>query len=236
VALLKNAPKLQTLPIRDVVYEHLRKAIVSGELAAGTTFTDQEVADDFGISRTPVREAVQKLESAGYIERVPMRGNKVCSLSPLELAYSFSVRKALETLAVRYAALNIGKGELERLAALLAKAETFLEGPRGEEGLEEYYAILRSFNEIVFEASGSPRLAELIWAQRELFDRYRVMRDVVSRRPRKSLERRKALYAALEARDAEAAAAIWAENLAESFATWRDSGGHAKELERFRFL
>jgi DNA-binding GntR family transcriptional regulator len=236
VAILKDVPKLQTQPIREVVYEHLRKAIVSGELAADTSFTDQEVADEFGISRTPVREAVQKLESAGYIERVPMRGNRVRGLSPLELAYSFSVRKAIETLAVRYAALNIAEADLERLASLISKAEAFLAESRGDEGLAEYYAILKSFNEIVFKASGSPHLAELIWAQRELFDRYRVMRDVVSRRPHKSLERRRGLYAALRARDPEAASAIWAENLAESFATWREVSGYAKELEPFRFL
>ena len=236
MAVLKDAPKLQQPPMRDLVYEHIRKAIVSGELTVGTMFTDQEIADEFGISRTPVREAVQKLESGGYIERVPMQGNRVCGFSPLELAYSFSIRKALETLALRYAALNISEEELEELASLLARGEEALSRSPDGAGLEEYFALIKRFNEVAFGACGSAHLLELIWSQRELFDRYRVMRDVVTHRARQSLERRRSLYGALKRRDPEEASRIWAENLRESYSIWQESNGLAEELVDFRFL
>ena len=108
MGLLKDIPELRTPPIRDIIYERLRKAIVQGELKADSYFNDHEISEEFGVSRTPIREAVQKLESDGYIERVPMKGYRVCGLSTHELAHCFSIRKALETLAVRYSALYMG--------------------------------------------------------------------------------------------------------------------------------
>ena len=93
--------------MREIIYEHLRKAIVYGELKADAMFTDAEIAEEFGVSRTPAREALQKLESNGYIQRITMKGNRVLGISPYELAHSFTIRKALETLAFKYSAIRI---------------------------------------------------------------------------------------------------------------------------------
>lgn len=234
--LLKNVPELRTKPMRDIIYEHLRKAIVRGELKADSTFTDGEIADEYGVSRTPVREAVQKLEAEGYIERVPMKGNRVCSVSPYELANSFAIRKALETLAVRYAALRITDEELDAMRELLLEADAVFAGFSGDELLDRFFPIVKKFNKIAFEACGSDRLTELVWAQREIFDRYMVMRIILPNRINKSLSRRKLLYEALAAHDPERAAAVWTEHLDESFVIWREKSGYAKELEEFRFF
>ncbi len=234
--LLKNVPELRTKPMRDIIYEHLRKAIVRGELKADSTFTDGEIADEYGVSRTPVREAVQKLEAEGYIERVPMKGNRVCSVSPYELANSFAIRKALETLAVRYAALRITDEELDAMRELLMEADAVFAGFSGDELLDGFFRIVKKFNKIAFEACGSDRLTELVWAQRELFDRYMVMRIILPNRINKSLSRRKLLYEALASHDPERAAAVWTEHLDESFVIWREKSGYAKELEEFRFF
>ena len=234
--LLKNVPELRTKPMRDVIYEHLRKAIIRGELKADATFTDGEIADEYGVSRTPVREAVQKLEAEGYIERVPMRGNRICSVSPYELANSFAIRKALETLAVRYAAVRIADEELDRMHTLLTEADAAFAEYAGDELLDRFFPIVKKFNKITFEACGSERLAELVWAQREVFDRYMVMRIILPNRINKSLSRRKLLYEALAAHDPERAAAVWTEHLDESFDIWREKSGYAKELEDFQFF
>ncbi|HQL84895.1 MAG TPA: GntR family transcriptional regulator, partial [Rectinema sp.] len=82
MSLLQEVPDLHIQPMREVIYERLRKAIVLGELQPDSYFTDADIAHEFGVSRTPAREALQKLESNGYIERVPKKGNRILGISP----------------------------------------------------------------------------------------------------------------------------------------------------------
>lgn len=237
MAFLKDVPDLRAQPMREIIYEHLRKAIVYGELKADAYFTDQEIADEFGVSRTPAREALQKLESNGYIERVPMKGNRVCGLTAYELAHSFSIRKALETLAIKYSAIRITEDELARMSDILDDLEAVYRGSLPKDRmLDELFPLIKKFNELAFGACRSQRIIESVWAQREIFDRYRVMRLVLPNRVERSIARRRALYDAFRAHDAEAACAVWAEHLDESFAIWREKSGFAKELEGFHFF
>ncbi len=220
--------------MKDIIYTHIRKAIVDGELAIGTIFTDMEIANEFGISRTPVHEAFQKLEDNGYIERIPMRGNRVCCLSPRELAYSFSLRKAIETLAIRYSTLNISEAGLAELDGLLAEAKTVLSKVSKGNGLDEYDTIIRCFDVMVFEACGSTRLTEFIWTQRELFDRYDVKREPIQSEAQYRLCCRKSLFQALKARDPDAACKVWTVNFTESYSTWREGSGNTAALQDFQ--
>lgn len=233
---LKDVPDLHTQPMRDIIYEHLRKAIVQGDLKADTYFTDAEIADEFGVSRTPVREAVQKLEMGGYIERIPMRGNRVRGLSPMELAHSFGIRKSLEVLAVRYAAVRITDAELKELKSLVGSAEEAIATQPAEQRLETIFPLVKSFNEIAFQACKSEHLTALIWAEREIFDRYRVMRVVLPNRLERSIARRRSLCEAFCARDPERAAAIWIEHLNESYTIWREKSGFGEQLKDFIFF
>ncbi|PKL07046.1 MAG: hypothetical protein CVV53_01330 [Spirochaetae bacterium HGW-Spirochaetae-9] len=233
---LKQVPDLRAQPMREVIYEHLRKAIVYGELKADTTFTDQEIADEFSVSRTPAREALQKLESNGYIERVPMKGNRVLGISPYELAHSFTIRKALETLAVKYSARRITDAELSEMSKILDQLDHIRATLTGEKLLESLFPLIKIFNEIAFEACKSARILESVWAQREIFDRYRVMRLVLPNRIDKSIQRRRDLYNAFLAHDPERASAIWAEHLDESFVIWKDHSGFAEQLKDFMFF
>lgn len=236
MGLLKDIPELRTPPIRDIIYERLRKAILQGELKADSYFNDHEISEEFGVSRTPIREAVQRLESDGYIERVPMKGYRVCGLSTQELAHCFSIRKALETLAVRYTALYITEAQLGELGEILRLAEEALSRLQGDKLLDEIMPLVKRYNEITFNACGSERLTELVWSLREVFDRYRVMRVVLPNHVELSLSRRRALYEAFRARDPERAAGIWAAHLDESFGIWREKSGRAEELKDFRFF
>ena len=233
---LKDVPDLRAKPMREIIYEHLRKAIVCGDLKPETIFTDAELAEEFNVSRTPVREALQKLESNGYIERVPMKGNKVCGVSPYELAHSFSIRKSLETLAIKYAALRITEEELTALADVLSQIDIAYRQLMGDQLLEELFPLIKRFNEIAFGACKSERIIELVWVQRELFDRYRVMRLVLPNRIERSISRRKKLYEAFKNHDPDMACKIWTEHLEESFRIWREKSGFADELKDFVFF
>jgi len=236
MSLLNDVPDLRAQPMREIIYEHLRKAIVYGELKADAMFTDQEIADEFGVSRTPAREALQKLESNGYIERVPMKGNRVCGISSYELAHSFSIRKALETLAVKYSAARITEDELARMADVLADIDAAKATLPKDRLLEELFPLIKKFNELAFGACKSQRIIESVWAQRELFDRYRVMRLVLPNRIEKSIGRRRDLYEAFKAHDSDRACRIWSEHLDESFSIWREKSGFADQLKDFAFF
>lgn len=236
MSLLTEVPDLRAMPRRDIIFEHLRKVIINGELGAETYFTDAEIAEEFGVSRTPAREALQKLESSGYIERVPMRGNRVLGMSPYELAHSFAIRKAIETLGIRYSALRIDVEELSSLAKTLEQLDHVQASLRGEKLLETLFPLIKQFNETTFNACKSKHLAESIWAQRELFDRYRVMRIVLPSHIEKSIQRRHELYTALFSHDPEKASSVWTEHLDESFVIWRENSGYLEQLKDFRLL
>jgi len=236
VGLLKDVPELRSLPMRDVIFERLRKAIVQGELPAGSYFTDVELAEEFGVSRMPVREAVQKLESSGYIERVPMKGNRVSVVTPFEVAHTYAIRKALETLAVQYSALRITDEELAKLRSILDRCDALFSTLSGQDLIEQYLPLIHQYNELAIQACRSERLIELIWAQRELIDRSGVMSLILPFHMDKSLIHRKELYEAFKSRDPEKARTVWDENLGESFAIWREKSGNAKELADFRLI
>lgn len=233
---LRDVPDLRTQPVRDIIFERLRKAIVQGELKPDTYFTDVEIAEEFGVSRTPVREAVQKLELGGYIERVPMRGNRVLGLSPRELAHSFAIRKALEMLALRYTALRISEDDLARMEDILDRLEAFAASGRAQTDPEQLFALVKEYNAVLFRSCGSEHLEGLVYAQREVFDRYGVMRVVLPNRVDRSVSRRRQLWEAFRARDPDRAATIWSEHLDESFEIWRDKSGYWEELKDFPFF
>jgi len=236
MGMLKNIPELKTPPIRDIIYERLRKAIIESELKAGDTFTDNEIAEEFGVSRTPIREAVQKLESEGYIKQVTMKGYQVCGFSPLELAHCFAMRKALESLAVRYTCIYIDEAGLAELNGLLGRIELAFTQQQGDKLVEEVIPLVKRYNEVVFNNCGSERLEELIWSTREIFDRYRVNRIVLPNHVELSLSRRRDLYNAFVARDPEKAAEVWSLHLEDSFRIWCEKSGHGAELKDFRFF
>jgi len=236
MSLLQHVPDIHIQPMREVIYEHLRKAIVLGELKPDSFFTDADIAEEFGVSRTPAREALQKLESNGYIERVPKKCNHVLGISPYELAHSYAIRKALETLAVKYSATRITEPELEEMKKILDELYEAQKTLSGNELLESLFPNIKRFNEVAFEACKSARIIEAVWAQREIFDRYRVMRIVLPNRIDKSINRRNELYKAFLARDPERACQIWTEHLNESFAIWREKSGYAEVLKDFQFF
>jgi DNA-binding GntR family transcriptional regulator len=236
MSLLQEVPDLHIQPMREVIYERLRKAIVLGELQPDSYFTDADIAHEFGVSRTPAREALQKLESNGYIERVPKKGNRILGISAYELAHSYSIRKALETLAVRYSAIRITEAELVEMKEVLDKIYEIRQSMTGDELLENLLPSIKCFNEIAFEACKSSRLTEAVWSEREIFDRYRVLRMVFSNRIDKSIHRRNELYKAFLAHDPDLACQIWTDHLNESFQIWREKSGNSEVLKDFQFF
>jgi DNA-binding GntR family transcriptional regulator len=110
-------------PLRDKVVDELRRRIIDGVYEPGDRLTEERLADDFGVSRNPVREAIRVLEAEGFLHAQPRRGAVVASLSVRDVEDLFDVRLSLETLAATLAAERAGTSGAA-LEKLLARAKT----------------------------------------------------------------------------------------------------------------
>ena len=107
------------LPLRDVVFNTLRQAILRGELQPGERLLEIHLANKLGVSRTPIREAMRKLELEGLVLMIPRKGAVVAEITEKSLRDVLEVRKALEELAVKLACEKIQDEEIDELKDLL---------------------------------------------------------------------------------------------------------------------
>ena len=103
------------LPLRDVVFNTLRQAILRGELKPGERLMEIKLANKLGVSRTPIREAIRKLELEGLVLMVPRKGAEVADISEKSLRDVLEVRKALEELAVKLTCDKIKYAQIREL-------------------------------------------------------------------------------------------------------------------------
>jgi len=141
---------------------------MSGELALGTRLRQETLAEEFGVSRTPVREALRQLQATGMLEILPRRGATVRGPSPRDIREAYVVRAELEGLAVQLAAELITDDELGQLreaAALFSQAVARFTAP-GERSREfsdaEWPSANDLFHEVILRASGNHRLYETV--------------------------------------------------------------------------
>ncbi|WP_166787930.1 GntR family transcriptional regulator [Cryobacterium adonitolivorans] len=144
----------------ETVYLTLRARILSGELSANTTLREQALAAELGVSRTPVREALRRLDEAGLVTFVPNRGATVVAWTVEELRETYIVRAGLESRAAGLAASRITVDELDRLAVLIDAMEPVLTAD-DDAGIAALGSLNAEFHHIVVAASRSPQLMTL---------------------------------------------------------------------------
>jgi DNA-binding GntR family transcriptional regulator len=155
----------------DKLASQLYARVLSGELPSGTRLRQEALAEEFGVSRTPVREALRKLQAGGLVEVQPNRGAVVRGLSPREIRDAYEVRAALEALAAQLAAERISREQLQRLnhaqgefRSALERTEARRRGGR-EVGVREirlWGSANDEFHQTIHEASGNDVLAEAL--------------------------------------------------------------------------
>ena len=158
------------LPLRDVVFNTLRQAILRGELKPGERLMEIQLANKLGVSRTPIREAIRKLELEGLVLMIQRKGAEVADISEKSLRDVLEVRKALEELAVQLACDKITKEEIEDLKKA---AEDFKKILKSRDITEIAEADVR-FHDIIFMATDNQKLVQLLNNLREQMYRFRV--------------------------------------------------------------
>jgi DNA-binding GntR family transcriptional regulator len=183
----------------ELVYDNLRQAIVRGDLAPGTRLVESRIAGSQGISRTPVREAIHKLEREYFIERLPRGGFGVLGLSRQDIVETFGIRSVLEGYAARLAAINYQADDLKPLEAKIDEFERLLRRNQLR-GLPD---VNTQFHDLLYALSRSPRLVGMIDALRDHIFRFRqiILRD--ASRARISNDDHRLILEHIRGRDAE---------------------------------
>lgn len=192
------------LPLRDVVFNTLRKAILKGELKPGERLMEIALAEKLGVSRTPVREAMRKLENEGLVVMAPRRGAQVANITEKDLNDVLEVRIALENLSIEKACDRMNE---EELAELKAAAENF-DRTMEEGNLVKLAEADVAFHEVIYRASDNKRLMQVLNNLREHIYRYRVeyLKDEDTRN--QLVSEHEKLYEAIKNRDVRLAQEI----------------------------
>lgn len=196
-------------PLRELVLEAIRQAIIDGTLKPRERLMEIQLAEELGVSRTPIREALRKLEMEGFIVMVPRKGAYVADLSFKDIADVFEIRSALEGLAASLAAERITSEELEEMErCLVEKAEAILEN-----NMDKLVLVDTKFHETIYKASRNERLTNIINNLREQIQRYRATTLAYPGRMQESLDEHRAIVEALQARDVHLARQLAGEHI-----------------------
>jgi len=152
----KIIEKHQTL--REKILETIRDAILKGSLKPGEKVAEPELAERFGISRTPIREAFRQLESEGYLTVIPRKGAVVAALSEKDVDEFYAIKSILEGYAAELAATRLSQKEIEKLQAINEK----LRNLAAEGDVKNFYRAHNEFHDLFIKAADNQKLAELI--------------------------------------------------------------------------
>jgi DNA-binding GntR family transcriptional regulator len=166
---------MPTNPLRDQAYKHIHGKLLAGELPAGHVVSEHSLAREIGISRTPVREAIQRLEQEGILEQVPRYGTIVRRPERRDLEELYQLREALEPYAVAQAAGRLGPEDLVTLGKLCDEirsiAASLKKVPRAGLNATLMRRVLSAdlgFHMVLLRASGNRRLMKIIADSRVL--------------------------------------------------------------------
>jgi DNA-binding GntR family transcriptional regulator len=189
------------LSLGNQAYEELKRIILEGQVNPGEKIKEGEIAQALGISRTPVREAINRLEKEGFIEIFPQRGAFVVQFSAKDVFELFLIRENLEGLAAAMAAEKVREGSL-------AKLESCIEGfkePFTEKDVQRYAREDLKFHQTIVMLSEARRLISLISTLHDHIRIFRLTTRGLSARMKSSLQEHLEIMKALRGRNPEEA-------------------------------
>ena len=181
------------------VFENLKHAILRGDVPPGHRLVESRLAETMGISRTPIREAMHKLEREGLLKQLPKSGFRVTGLTREDIEETFGIRSVLESYAARLAAIKHEEGELTPLEEKIAEYQACLDQGR----LEDLPAINTEFHDILYALSRSPKLIKMVNDLRDQIYRFRKIILKAETRAKASNEDHRKMLRAMRKRDAD---------------------------------
>ena len=191
------------LPLRDLVFNTLRQAILTGELKPGERLMEIHLADKLGVSRTPIRESIRKLELEGLVTMIPRRGAEVAQITEKSMSDVLEVRRTLDALCAELACDRISE---EGLAALKDACGQFEQCVAGRDAQRIAQADV-ALHDIILQATGNQRLIQMVNNLAEQMYRYRFEYIKDSSQHERLVEEHKIIYQSILNKDKETAAA-----------------------------
>lgn len=188
-------------PLRELVCENIRQAIIDGTFRPGERLMEIQMADEMGVSRTPVREAIRKLELEGFVVMIPRRGTYVADISIKDIAEIYEVRTCLDVLAAGLAAERITDEELEILNGYLREIGQHA----ANMDMNKIVEVDTAFHDVLYNASRNERLCSIINNLREQLTGIRARSMSYPGRLVETMDEHRYLVDAIEARDVERA-------------------------------
>lgn len=158
------------LPLRDVVFNTLRNAILKGELEPGERLMEIKLAEKLGVSRTPIREAIRKLELEGLVVMTPRKSAEVARITEEDLTDVLEVRRVLEELAIDLSCQNITDDIIAELEDNLVRFKAAVK----KNDITEIATMDVEFHETIYRSTGNKRLIQILNNLREQMYRYRL--------------------------------------------------------------
>ncbi|WP_265445950.1 GntR family transcriptional regulator [Acetivibrio straminisolvens] len=188
-------------PLREVIFDTLREAIIAGELKPGERLMEVKLAEKMGVSRTPVREAIRKLELEGLVEMLPRKGAHVAELSAKDIMDVLEVRATLDGLATALAAERITDEEIKELEHIQSQFLAYA----NKDNLQGSIKKDVEFHELIYRASRNERLIQIANNLREQIQRFRVIYLKDYSNPKELIKEHQYILEAISTRDKIAA-------------------------------
>lgn len=211
---------IKRMTLADQVLDRAIEAIVMGEIPSGAPISEIEIAERFGVSRGPAREAIFRLEAKGLVTRTAHLGARVVSLTLQDLQAVFEMRESIEGMACRLAALRISAEELAFLEACLDRDAALPEVAEGRRYIQPSGD--RDFHVAIMRASQNPRLERALYG--DIYDvlrLYRVRSSTTPGRSQQALEEHRVILRALQQKNAEEAEQAMRYHIKTSWANTR---------------
>jgi len=213
------AAPIQRRPLHNELVGRLRHMIVEGDLAPGEKLSEKDLCGQFGVSRTPLREAMKVLASEGLVQLTPNRGGTVARLTLADLDEAFPIMGALEALSGELACQHITDAELTRIEGLHERMVRTHESG----ALRDYFKLNEQIHQLILDAARNPTLAQMQLSLSGRVRRARYLANMSPSRWAEAVAEHKRILEALSARDGKRLAVILKEHLANKLQTVKDA-------------
>ncbi|RLK62488.1 GntR family transcriptional regulator [Atopobacter sp. AH10] len=197
VELIDSKDYLSNLPLKEIVYKGLRRAIILGRIPVGQRINEKEYAKRLNISRTPIRYALELLQHEGLVENIPKYGTIVKKITLKDAEEIYEIRRALEKLAFTNALMKMTREDIQELDKLMEETQELI----NEHHLEQINDYFARFNEKVLAIADMPRLTDTIKRLKEYLTRFRDISVSDDKRRLRAFRDHLHIYQALKNKD-----------------------------------
>jgi len=192
-------PDQKPLTLRERIVDFIKDAIVQGELKPGTRVPEQEIAENFGISRTPIREAFRQLESEGFISVTPRKGAVVSAITDKDVSEFYAIKSLLEGYAARTACRTFTDKEVKRLEDLNVQMEKYA----ARDDVKNFFKLDNQFHDVFLGACGNDKLCAMVHQLVQQFERFRITALATPGRMTESVEQHREIIEAFKKGNAD---------------------------------